>query len=175
MKKENRFCPPPHHLICFFFFNFIFSLLVYTDKWPWMPANAFSLEDKRLASLSPGQSSVTDGSLVLHALGFVSPPTQSLQMPGGEEAAWAQRGRNTEFPQETPLSTTSNNSFQLEEKLEICQISSQHYHVPQSASPDAWKLCYLIPSPPCWQASWAGHCRKPTWDTGDTPLRNSVG
>lgn len=58
----------------------------------------------------------------------------------GEKPVMAQRGMETEFLQETPVRTASNNSFPLDRGLEICQTDFGIHHFPESASLEAWKL-----------------------------------
>lgn len=58
----------------------------------------------------------------------------------GEKAARAQKGMETEFLQESPVRTTSNNSFPLDRGLEIYQTDFGIHHFPESASLEAWKL-----------------------------------
>lgn len=58
----------------------------------------------------------------------------------GEKAARAQRGTETEFLQESPGRTASNDSFPLDRGLEICQTDFGIHHLPESASLEAWKL-----------------------------------
>lgn len=78
-----------------------------------------------------------------------------------KEATRTPRGTETEFLQEAPLRTASNNSFQLEETLEICQNRFQHPSLPlicfsrgmETAAASYWHT-------PCWYAHWARHLRK---------------
>lgn len=72
------------------------------------------------------------------------------------KASRAQRGMETEFLQDAPLRSTSNNSFQLEKGLEICQKRFQHPSLPL--------ICFLRGMEvsavrrwcaPCWSAHWA--------------------
>lgn len=58
----------------------------------------------------------------------------------GEKAARAQRGMETEFLQESPVRTTSNNRFPLDRGLKICQTDFGVHHFPEYGSLEAWKL-----------------------------------
>lgn len=78
-----------------------------------------------------------------------------------KKAPRAQRRMETEFLQEAPLTTTSNNSFQLERRLEICQNRFQHPSLPLICFSRGMEIgtarCWPTP---CCYAPWARHLSK---------------
>ena len=71
-----------------------------------------------------------------------------------EEATRAPRGMEMESVQEAPLRTPSNNSFQLERRLEICQNQFQHPSLPL--------ICFSRGMETAAARRWHTHAEMPT-------------